>query len=64
MAAQHITKRLVHQVRDGVMAHIAIADMPINFSRYRIANGQFARGQGAVMAENVGLNFLRVLHLE
>ena len=64
MAAKHLTQCLVHQVCDRVVAHVAIADMTINFRRNRIANRQFTCRKLTVMTKDIGLNFLCVLHIE
>ena len=62
MGAQYIAQRFMHQVRHRMMTHGTIADIPVDFCRDRVTDGQLAGGQGAVMAKNVGLNLLRILH--
>ena len=63
--AQHFAQRLVHQVRGRVVAHgAACAHAASTFGRHRVADLQRAGLQHAVMAEHVGLDFLRVVDLE
>ena len=64
MLAQHVTQRLVHEMRHRMMAHGALALVHVHVGGNGIANGEFAGGDGAVMAEYIRLDFLRVLHLE
>ena len=60
MRTQHFAQRLVHQVRGRVIAHGARAACDVNFRRNFVTHRQRARGEFAVMAEHIGLDFLRV----
>ena len=61
---QHLAQRLVHEVRRRVMAHGAVALVEVDLRRDRIADRELPRLHRAVMAEHVGLDLLRIAHLE
>ena len=64
MAAQHLAQSLVHQVGDAVVAHGGGAQRRIHMGGDGIAHRQAAALDGAVVAEHIGLDLLRVCHLE
>ena len=63
VGAQHLAQRLVHEVRRGVVAHGARALVEVHLRGDRVAHRELARLHHAVVAEDVGLDLLRVLHL-
>ena len=62
--AEHLAQRLVHQVRRRVVAHRAAARVEVDLRRDRVADRQLAGLHLAVVAEDVGLDLLRVLDRE
>ena len=61
VGAEHFAQRLVHQVGGGMVAHGARARQGIDPRRDAIADFQRAGPQHAVVAEDGGLDLLRVL---
>src|SRR4051812_23813853 len=61
---EHFAQRLVHQVRHRMVAHGALAQRRIDARVDAIADLERAALEGAVMAEDVGLDLLRVVHGE
>ena len=62
--AEHLAQRLVHEVRGGVVAHRARALVEVHLGRDRVAHRELAGLHHAVVAEDLGLDLLRVLHRE
>src|SRR5207253_1872 len=59
--AEHLAQRLVHEVRDRVVAHRALAQRRIDARIHPVAELQRAGLHRAVVAVDVGLDLLRVL---
>ena len=64
VGAEHLAQRLVHEVRRRVVAHGARALVEVDLGGDRVAHAQLAGLHHAVVAEGLGLDLLRVLHLE
>ena len=64
VAAQHLAQRLVHQVRDAVVALGGGAARGVHAGLYGVAHLQRALLHHAVVAVHVGLDLLRVFHAE
>jgi hypothetical protein len=62
--AEHFAQRLVHQVRRRMVAHRAGARRGIDFRRDAAADFQCSGAHHAVVAEDAGLDLLRVFHGE
>ncbi|OQC09427.1 MAG: hypothetical protein BWX79_01430 [Alphaproteobacteria bacterium ADurb.Bin100] len=64
MAAQHFAQRLVHQVGDRVVSHGRTAHQGVDPGGHMVAHVQRALGKRAMVAEHVGLDLLRICHVE
>ena len=61
VGAQHLAQRLVHEVRRRVVAHRARARVVIDLGGHGVADRELARLHLADVAEDIGLDLLRVL---
>jgi hypothetical protein len=64
VAAEHFAQGLVHEVGGGVVAHRGGARGQVDLGLHGVADGQLAELQDALVAEDVGLDLLRVVDLE
>ncbi len=64
VVTQHLAQRLVHEVGGRVVAHRARALVLVDLGGERVADVHLAGLDHAVVAEDVGLDLLRILDLE
>src|SRR5581483_7243666 len=64
VAAEHVAQRLVHEVRDRVVAHRAPAKRAVDASLDAVADLQATDLERAVVAEDLRLDLLGVVHRE